>query len=71
MLVWACLGALYLMVGAVVTNFGWDEHLDEFYGGLTSIKRYIFFFVVFAFWPIVGSILLVRWLGRKKALEEE
>lgn len=68
---WGVLGVLWVVAGIVLTNFSWDDDVDDFYGGLRPNFRYVFFAVMILFWPIWKTAFFIKSLRSRKRLEEE
>jgi hypothetical protein len=68
---WGVLGVLYAVTSIVVTNFSWDEDIDDFYGDLKTNLRYVFFAVMLIFWPVWVAIFYVKRLRRGKVREDD
>jgi len=68
---WGVLAVLWVVVGAVFSNFSWDDEVDDFYGGLRPKYRYVFFAAMILLWPIWKTAFFIKSLRSKRRPEEE
>jgi hypothetical protein len=68
---WGVLGVLYAVTGIVLTSCTWDEDIDDFYGGLKTNLRYVFFAVMLIVWPVWVMAFYVKRLRRGKVREDD